>query len=70
MLENPSPSLAFFIRLKVNKGAGGDEILPVIWEDNYLSLLPGEKREITATYRTSALGAAEAAVEVKGWNIE
>ena len=70
MLENPSPSLAFFIRLKVNRGAGGDEILPVIWEDNYLSLLPGEKREITATYRTSSLGAAEPAVEVKGWNVD
>ena len=50
-LENPSKSLAFFVRLKVNKGKGGDEILPVIWQDNYVSLLPGEKREITATYR-------------------
>ena len=27
-LENPSKSLAFFVRLKVNKGKGGDEILP------------------------------------------
>ena len=39
MLENPSKSLAFFVRLKVNKGKGGDEILPVIWQDNYISLL-------------------------------
>jgi len=41
-LENPSKSLAFFVRLKVNKGKGGEEILPVIWQDNYISLLPGE----------------------------
>ena len=34
------------MRLKVNKGKGGDEVLPVLWEDNYVSLLPGEKREI------------------------
>ena len=69
-LENPSQSLAFFVRLKVNKGKNGDEILPVLWQDNYISLLPGEKREVTATYRTQELGAAQPAVEVSGWNVE
>ena len=69
-LENPSKSLAFFVRLKVDKGAKGEEILPVVWEDNYLSLLPGEKREITATYHASELGAAKPTVEVSGWNVE
>ena len=70
ILENPSKSLAFFVRLKVDKGEKGEEILPVVWEDNYISLLPGEKREITATYRASELGAAKPAVEVSGWNVE
>jgi len=69
-IENPSKNLAFFIRLKVDKGSKGEEILPVIWEDNYISLLPGEKREITATYRTTELGAAKPIVEVSGWNVE
>ena len=69
-LENPSKDLAFFVRLKVDKGKGGQEILPVLWEDNYISLLPGERREITATYRASELGAAKPYVEVKGWNTE
>ena len=69
-LENPSKTLAFFVRLKVNKGDGGDEILPVVWQDNYISLLPGEKREITATYAASSLGASEPKVEVSGWNVE
>jgi exo-1,4-beta-D-glucosaminidase len=68
-VENPSKTLAFFVRLKVNKGAGGEEILPVIWEDNYFSLLPGEKREVSANYRSSALGTAKPAVEVGGWNV-
>jgi exo-1,4-beta-D-glucosaminidase len=68
-LENPSKNLAFFVRLKLDKGEGGDEILPVLWEDNYLSLLPGEKREITATYRASELGPAKPYVEVSGWNL-
>jgi exo-1,4-beta-D-glucosaminidase len=69
-LENPSKNLAFFIRLKVSKGEKGEEILPVIWEENYISLLPGEKREVTATYRTSELGTAKPVVQVSGWNAE
>ena len=70
MIENPSRSLAFFVRLKVDKGVKGEEMLPVIWEDNYFSLLPGEKREITATYRASELGTAKPTVEVSGWNVQ
>jgi exo-1,4-beta-D-glucosaminidase len=70
VVENPSKSLAFFVRLKVNKGLHGEEILPVLWEDNYVSLLPGERREISASYRTSALGAAQPGVEVSGWNVK
>jgi len=69
-VENPSKSLAFFVRLKVDKGPKGEEILPVVWEDNYISLLPGEKRGITAAYRASELGTAKPAVEISGWNVE
>jgi exo-1,4-beta-D-glucosaminidase len=69
-VENPSKTVAFFVRLKLDKGKGGEEILPVVWQDNYISLLPGEKREITATYRASSMGAAKPEVEVNGWNVE
>ena len=69
-LENPSRDLAFFVRLKVEKGKDGEEILPVLWQDNYISLMPGEKREITATFRASDLAAAKPVVEVSGWNVE
>ncbi len=68
-VENPGKSLAFFVHLKVDKGKSGEEILPVVWEDNYFSLLPGEKREVTATYRTAGLGSAKPDVEVSGWNV-
>ena len=68
-VENPETYLAFFIRLKVNRNADGPEILPVVWEDNYFSLLPGEKREIDARYQVSKLGSAPPIVEVSGWNV-
>jgi exo-1,4-beta-D-glucosaminidase len=66
-VENPGKLLAFFVHLKVNDVKTGEEILPVIWEDNYFSLLPGEKREITATY-TLPRG-VKPTVEVQGWNV-
>jgi len=68
-LENPGKNLAFFIRLKINKGTGGQEILPVLWQDNYFSLLPGEKREVSAIYRARDLGTSTPVVEVSGWNV-
>ena len=70
MLENPSKNLAFFVRLKVSKGKGGEEVLPVVWEDNYVSLLPGEKRAVSATYRVSDLGGTKPELEVSGWNVD
>lgn len=70
VLENPSKSLAFFVRLKVDRGTNGPEILPVVWQDNYITLLPGEKRDVSATYRASELGTSTAAVEVSGWNVQ
>jgi exo-1,4-beta-D-glucosaminidase len=40
----------------------------VIWSDNYVSLLPGETRTVTATYATSAIHGAPRVV-VSGWNV-
>jgi exo-1,4-beta-D-glucosaminidase len=68
-LSNPGKSLAFFVRLKLAKGKGGQEVLPVIYQDNYFSLLPGEKRDVSISYRSSDLGGAKPVVEVSGWNV-
>ncbi|MGA2987755.1 MAG: sugar-binding domain-containing protein [Terriglobia bacterium] len=68
-VENPSPSLAFMVHLQVNKGKGGEEVLPILWEDNYFSLLPREKRSVKATYKTKDFAGATPVVQVDGWNI-
>jgi exo-1,4-beta-D-glucosaminidase len=65
-VTNPSSALAFAIRLKTNDPAG-EEILPVLWQDNYFSLLPGESRTVQAIY--SGTGDQEK-VEWSGWNVE
>jgi exo-1,4-beta-D-glucosaminidase len=68
-MRNPSKDLAFFIRLKLDKARTQEEILPVLWEDNYVSLLPGESREITAQYSVRDSGPGEPMLKIKGWNV-
>jgi exo-1,4-beta-D-glucosaminidase len=67
-IKNPSKNVAFLIRLKAN--AGNAEILPVLWEDNYFSLLPGEAREITATHDAADVGTGKITVTAEGWNTQ
>src|SRR6185437_5440624 len=67
-LVNAGKTVAFFVRLQLT-GRGGQEALPVFWEDNYISLLPGETRTLSATVRTRALGGAAPRVIVSGWNV-
>jgi exo-1,4-beta-D-glucosaminidase len=68
-LQNAAKSPAFFVRLKLARGAGGQEVLPVLYEENYITLLPGEKRDIAIAYRAADLGGSKPAVEVSGWNV-
>jgi exo-1,4-beta-D-glucosaminidase len=67
-LRNTSSSIAFFIRLQV-VGRTGDEALPVIWDDNYISLLPGETRVVSATYRVADLHGGPPRLLMSGWNV-
>jgi exo-1,4-beta-D-glucosaminidase len=69
-LQNPSPSLAFLVHLAVRKGPGGEEVLPVLWEDNYVVLLPGETLALAARYAPKDLGSATPVVTVDGWNVK
>jgi exo-1,4-beta-D-glucosaminidase len=68
-LSNPSDNLAFGIEVMLSGRENGKEIIPVLWEDNYFSLLPGEKKELTATYIGKDLRAKDPVVTVSGWNI-
>jgi exo-1,4-beta-D-glucosaminidase len=67
-VSNPSRTMAFFTHLQIKQGRTERDVLPVIWQDNYFSLLPGESREVTATYRVRDLGDASAFLAVEGWN--
>lgn len=48
-LRNPTDKVAFFERAEIVSLRDGDEILPVEYDDNYLTVFPGETAEIRGT---------------------
>ena len=68
-LENPSPDLAFMIEVRVVRQATGEPVLPVYLDDNYVTLLPGEKRRIGGSVPTDDLLGETPAVRIRGWNV-
>ena len=69
-VKNPSASVAFFTEFKLKTKKSGEIILPVFWTDNYISVLPGEEREISASFSISSLHGDEPVLEYSGWNVK
>jgi exo-1,4-beta-D-glucosaminidase len=68
-ISNPTKQLAFGVNVKITRGKGGKEIIPVLWEDNYFPLMPGEKREILGTYLGKDLKKDKPEIVLAGLNI-
>ena len=64
-LENPSAALAFQVSAAVRTSNGG-LIAPVLWSDNWVEVVPGEKRVLTALLPDA--GADSPVVEIGSWN--
>ena len=69
-IENISNVIAFFIELKILGQKSKQTILPVFWDDNYISLLPGEKRIIQANISNESLNGDIPVFEYKGLNVK
>jgi hypothetical protein len=67
-LKNTGTVVSLENKLTLMNAADGSRILPAYYTDNYVSLLPGESREIEIDYPAkSASGAAQ--IAVRGWNL-
>jgi hypothetical protein len=67
-LRNTSTTVSLANKLTLLNASDGSRILPAYYSDNYLSLLPGESREIEIEYPAkSANGPAQ--VALRGWNL-
>ena len=68
--ENTSAGVAFMVHLRLTRGKSGEDVTPIFWSDNYFSLLPGEKKTVTARFDFSSLDGAAPELVVDGWNVE
>jgi exo-1,4-beta-D-glucosaminidase len=69
-LKNPTKKVAFFIELKVAGDKTGRTIVPVLWDDNYVSLLPGETKQISARFAQEYLNGEKPIFSYTGWNVK
>ncbi|HYK37255.1 glycoside hydrolase family 2 protein [Alloacidobacterium sp.] len=65
-LQNASKALAFQVAVTA-RDAHGEDIVPIVWSDNYVELMPGETQVLTA--KLPALIPDNATIVVSGWNI-
>lgn len=69
-LHNPEQNLAFFIEMQVLNKTTGMTILPVLWSDNYVSLLAGESKTYTAIIRKDKLSKDQIEFTYSGINLK
>jgi hypothetical protein len=48
--------------------ADGSQVLPAYYSDNYVSLLPGEERQVTISIPESERGSG-LRLQIRGWNV-
>ncbi len=69
-LTNKDKELAFFTELSVLSGKDGLTYLPVFWDDNYVTLLPGESVKLKVTVPVNIKKEDKPVIKVSGWNVE
>jgi hypothetical protein len=67
-LRNPSPQPALMVRVKAVRDKSGDRILPAIYSDNYVALMPGERRTITTELAHADTRGEQPRMVVEGYN--
>ncbi|WP_225850733.1 discoidin domain-containing protein [Streptomyces sp. HPF1205] len=68
-LRNQGRSVAAMVRLSLVDADGGARVLPTLYGDNYLWLLPGESRAVTVSWPAAGLPSGRPALRVDGYNV-
>ena len=66
-LANTSNHIAFFVRLEVTSNRDGNEILPILYEDNYITIFPHETRFVKVTFDGSTV--LQPGIRSAGYNV-
>jgi hypothetical protein len=68
-VHNRGSAVAAMVRLSLLDDRGGKRVLPTLYSDNYLWLLPGESRTVTLSWPAEALPSGRPALRVEGYNV-
>jgi hypothetical protein len=68
-LANASSTPALMVRLKAVRETTGDRILPAIYSDGYIALMPGEKRQIATDLSEADTRSEKPRILVEGLNL-
>ena len=67
-LTNAGTHILFAARLKLLNQTTGLRVLPVIYSDNYFSLVPGEAKTVTLQFTNNAQSSGALQLMLEGWN--
>ena len=70
VVRNKTGTPALMVRLKVTGDNSGEQILPLIFSDNYFSLMPGESQTISMEFWNADTRGERPVVSVEGINAE
>jgi len=69
-LTNNSPNIAFNLEIQVLKKMREQTVVPLFLDDNYFSLLPGDKRTVKGYFNFDDLEGDEVDLRIRGWNVK
>lgn len=68
-INNDSSVPMVNLRLLVLDLRTGERVLPIDYEDNYISLIPGQEREVAVSFDSSSCRSGKYALYIEGWNV-
>jgi Exo-beta-D-glucosaminidase Ig-fold domain/Glycosyl hydrolase 2 galactose-binding domain-like/NedA-like, galactose-binding domain/Glycosyl hydrolases family 2 len=69
-LSNAQKEPALMVRLEVVRAQRGDRVLPALFSDNYVALMPGERRTIRTEIEAADARGEEPRIAVEGFNVD
>ena len=69
VLHNASAQPALMVTVKAVRAQSGDRILPALYSDNYIALMPGEERTIKTRLNDADTRGERPAIVVGGFNV-
>jgi len=70
MITNPASAkgAAFAVHVQAYRTSDGERILPALMNDNYFTLMPGEKKHVNITFDEELLDGGSYKLEVTPYN--